>query len=566
MQIKSIIYSACLLATSALYTSCNRDLLDVRPTDKFEQSVLLSDSLVFEAYVRNRYIGARLQDKEGDGTDPGFGRGFEYSLWSSITDESIYNNDDNTWLIQKGLLAPENLGMAATIWPRSYRSIRECNFALNGLPQLTISEPHRQWLKGELQFIRAFRYHDLIRNYGGVVLMGDKVLELSDNLQNDSLFTRATLKESLDYTIAQLDQAAALLPENNSTAWPMGRATKGAALALKARLALYAASPLYNAGTWADAATAAAAVISLNKYSIYQGGYDKMFLSADNNPEIIFARLYTRNANHVHLEIANGPNSYGGWGGNLPLQNLVDDYAMANGRPITDGTSGYDANNPYVGRDPRFYYTVLYNGASYRGSTIETFTPGGKDSKDGPDNWNTSKTGYYLRKFMNDAYPLQNPWGNAGFQPWIYMRYAEVLLNYAEAANEAYGPDVVPTGATMSARAALNAVRARTGVNMPALAAGIGQAQLRDAVRYERRVELAFEEFRFYDVRRWMIADVTENRPANGITINRTGSTFTYTTKVALDGRRFEPKHYWLPIPRAEILASSNKLQQNKDY
>jgi len=114
--------------------------------------------------------------------------------------------------------------------------------------------------------------------------------------------------------------------------------------------------------------------------------------------------------------IANGPNGYGGWGGNLPLQNLVDDYETMDGKAITDPTSVYDPQKPYVNRDPRFYATILYNGATYRGSTVEIFTPGGKDSKDGPDNWNTSKTGYYLKKFMNDNYPLQNPWGNAGFQ------------------------------------------------------------------------------------------------------------------------------------------------------
>jgi hypothetical protein len=248
------------------------------------------------------------------------------------------------------------------------------------------------------------------------------------------------------------------------------------------------------------------------------------------------------------------------------LQNLVDDYQMDNGKPITDGTSGYDAQNPYVGRDKRFYATILYNGASYRGSTIETFTPGGKDSKDGGDNWNTSKTGYYLKKFMNDTYPLQNPWGNAGFQPWFYIRYAEVLLNFAEAANEAYGADVVPAGSTLSARTAVNLIRQRPSVNMPALAAGLSQSQMRDAIRNERRVELAFEEHRFYDVRRWKIADVTENKPAGGINVTKNGSSFTYTTKVALDGRKFETKHYWLPIPRAEIQASNNKITQNSGY
>jgi hypothetical protein len=486
-------------------------------------------------------------------------------MWSSITDESIYNNDDNTWLIQKGLLAPENTGIAGTIWGRSYRSIRECNWALSNLTTVPMSADHKARLKAELQFIRAFRYQDLIRNYGGVVLMGDKVYNLSDNLQDEALFKRSSIKESIDYVLAQLDEAAAQLPLNNDSKWLLGRATKGAALALKSRMSLYAASPLYSAGTWQDAVKAAQAVIDLGMYNLYTGGYASLFLDA-NNPETIFARLYTKNANHTHLEIANGPNSYGGWGGNLPLQNLVDDYEMNNGKAISDPSSGYNPQDPYVNRDPRFYATILYNGASYRGSVVETFTPGGKDSKDGPDNWNTSKTGYYLRKFMNDAYPLQNPWGNAGFQPWYYFRYAEILLNFAEAANEAYGPDVVPAGSSLSARTAINLIRSRPSVNMPALPAGLSQDAMRTAIRHERRVELAFEEHRFYDVRRWKIAETTENKPALGISINKSGNTFTYSSKVALDGRSFNPKMYWLPIPRAEIQASGNKIQQNPGY
>jgi hypothetical protein len=239
---------------------------------------------------------------------------------------------------------------------------------------------------------------------------------------------------------------------------------------------------------------------------------------------------------------------------------------MNTGKPITDPASGYDPANPYKNRDNRFYATILYNGAPYRGDTIRTFTPGGKDSKDGPDNWNTSKTGYYLKKYMNDNYPLQNPWGNAGFQPWYYFRYAEILLNYAEAANEAYGPDAVAPGATMTARQAVNMIRTRASVNMPELPAGLSKDAMRDAVRYERRIELAFEEHRFYDVRRWKIADVTENKPAGGISITKSGSNFVYTPKVALDGRKFLVQHYWLPIPRAEIQASGNKIEQNPNY
>lgn len=547
-------------------TACKKDMLNVQPTDRISTSYLESDTAVFEAFVTNRYIGAKLQDKEGDGSNPGFGRGFEYSMWSSLTDESIYNNDDATWLVQRGQLAPENLGGAGVLWARSYRSIRECNYALSLLPNMSLSAAHKTRLEGELKFIRAFRYQDLIRNYGGVVLMGDKVVNLSDNLQDASLFKRATIKESIDYAVAQLDDATSKLPLNNDNSWLLGRATKGAALALKSRLLLYAASPLYNAGTWANAVTAAQAVIALNKYGIYTGGYGNLFLINENN-ETIFERLYTKNANHTHLEIANGPNGYGGWAGNTPLQNLVDDYEMKNGKPITDPTSGYDPNNPYVNRDPRFAATVLYNGATYRGESVDSFIPGGKDSKDGPSNWNTTKTGYYLKKFMNDAYPLQNPWGNAGFQPWIYFRYAEILLNFAEAANEAYGPDATPAGSTLSARAAINQIRSRPGINMPELTGGLSQSQMRDAIRYERRVELAFEEHRFYDVRRWKIADVTENKPAAGVIITKNANgSFSYTPKVALDGRTFASKHYWLPIPRAEIQASNGQLQQNEGY
>lgn len=545
--------------------SCKKDFLSVIPTDRLSESALLADSSLFEKFVTNRYLGIRLQDKEGEGTDPGFGRGFEYAMWSAISDEAIYNNDDNTWGIQRGLLAPENTGIAGTIWGRSYRSIRECNWALNNLPSLQMSDARKALIKGELQFIRAFRYHDLIRNYGGVVLLGDKVYNLADNFQDAAVYKRSTLQESMTYILNELTAAAANLPLNNDSKWELGRATSGAALALKSRLALYAASPLYNVGSWNDAVAAAQAVIKLNKYSLFGGGYANLFYDA-NNSETIFARLYKPNARHVCLEISNGPNGHGGWGGNLPLQNLVDDYEMSNGKVITDASSGYDPQNPYVNRDPRFAASILYNGAKYRGRELETFTPGGKDSKDGQENWNTSKTGYYLRKFINEDYPINNPWNVAGLQPWYYIRYAEVLLNFAEAANEAGSPTAVPSGASLSALAAVNLIRSRPGVNMPAIPSSVTQSDLREIIRRERRIELAFEEHRFYDVRRWKIADVTDNKPALGINITKTGNVLNYSTKIALTGRAFNTKMYWLPIPRTEIQASGNQLQQNVGY
>ncbi|SHN40902.1 RagB/SusD family nutrient uptake outer membrane protein [Chitinophaga sp. CF418] len=553
---KNILYT--MLLAGGIFTSCKKNYLDIVPSDKIADVAVLADSSLFENYVINRYMGVRLQEKEAEGTPPGFGRGFEYAMWSSLSDESIYNNDDNTWLIQRGLLAPENTGIAGTIWGRSYRSIRECNYGLNNIMQVGMSEQLRAKLRGELHFIRAFRYQDLIRNYGGVILMGDKVYNLGDDMTDASLYTKSSLKQCMDYAVAELDSAAQYLPVANDNSWQAGRATKGAALALKARLLLYAASPLYNVGSWEAAAAAAKAVMDMNQYSI-ASDYAKLFLTAGSN-EIIFARQYAIGARHVCLEISNGPNGYNGWGGNIPLQNLVDAYEMKNGKPITDATSGYDATNPYANRDARFYATVLYNGAIYRKDTVKVFTPGGKDSKDGPSNWNTSKTGYYLRKFMDDNNPIDNPWNVAGLQPWIYLRYAEVLLNYAEAQNEAVGPDG-------TVYAAVNQVRQRASVAQPALVAGLSKDQMRDAIRRERQVELAFEEHRFYDVRRWKIAMETDNVPAYGITVELDSNKKpVYTRKVALSNRSFAEKNYWLPIPRTEIQASNNKLEQTSGY
>src|SRR5689334_7978057 len=261
---KNLVPYLLLITCLPVFISCKKDFLDIQATDRISEQALLADSSLFEDFVTNRYIGVRLQDKEGDGTNPGFGRAFEYAMWSSLTDESIYNNDDNTWLVQRGLLAPENTGIAGTIWGRSYRSIRECNWALQNIDKVTMSAEHKTRITAEIRFIRAYRYHDLIRNYGGVVLMGNDVYNLSDNLQDPKLFTRSTLQESMNYVLSELDAAAAGLPQNNGSNWANVRATKGAALALKSRLPLYAASPLYNVGTYAAATTVAQAVIGLN--------------------------------------------------------------------------------------------------------------------------------------------------------------------------------------------------------------------------------------------------------------------------------------------------------------
>ncbi|MEE2772519.1 MAG: RagB/SusD family nutrient uptake outer membrane protein [Bacteroidota bacterium] len=554
-----LIYAAIL--GSILLSGCEKDFLEITPTDRVSDAAILTDSTLFEAFVINRYLGVRLTNKEGDGSLPGFGRGFEYAMWSSLTDESIYNNDDNTWLIQQGQLSPENFGIAGTIWGRSYRSIREVNYALTNIEDLEMSESHKDLLKAELHFIRAYRYHDLIRNYGQVVLVGDIVSQLGEDFTDPSLFEKSSIQEGIDYAVSELDKAISVLPVEHSGSWQEGRATKGAAMGLKSRLLLYAASPLYTGGSsdtqkWATAAQAAQDVMDLGVYSLYPD-YQELFLTDGSNSEYIFARYYNLNQLHTHLEIANGPNGYGGWGGNVPLQNLVDDYEMADGTEFS-WNDPEKASDPSANRDPRFDQTILHNGSDYRGREVETFLPGGLDSPDGPSNWNTSKSGYYLRKFIDEELPIINPWGAAGTQNWIYIRYGEILLNYAEAQNEANGPDE-------SVYSAINKIRVRAG--MPELAAGLSQDEMREKIRHERRIELAFEEHRFYDVRRWMIANETANEPAQGIKITKDDNgDLTYELKTALDGRSFEEQHYWLPIPRSEILASDGQLEQNPGY
>lgn len=542
-----------LTGVTACLTACDDAFLDTKPTDIISDEAIFADSALADAYVVGRYVGTQLSTESDK---PGFGRGFEDAWMSSVTDESICNFDNDTYFVQQGNAAPDRTGWIANTWTRSYRSIRECNYGLANLDKVPMSESGKRRLKAELRFIRAYRYHDLIRNFGGIPIIGDKVYSLEDRDYTE-LYQRKSIGESLAYAIAELDAAAAGLA--GSTVIP-GRGSENAALALKARLLLYAASPLYNndqndAAKWQKAADAAKVVMDKNAFSLYND-YRKLFIT-NNTSEDIFIRLYSPTNEHTNLELVNGPNGYGGWAGNTPLQNLVDDYEMMDGTKISDPKSGYNPKEPYKNRDPRLTMTVLYNGAAYRERKVETFVPGGQDSKDGNENWNTTKTGYYVYKFINDQSPIRNA-NQTATQPWKYIRYGEILLSHAEARNEAVGPDA-------SVYSAINQLRKRAG--MPDLPTGLTQAAMRERIRNERRVELAFEEHRFFDVRRWKIANVTENVPAYGVRPEKkTDGSIEYVKIIALEGRKFQDKNYWQPIPQSEIQASGGALKQNAGY
>jgi starch-binding outer membrane protein, SusD/RagB family len=557
-----------LASLSLLAFACDSDLLNVTPTSLTDEAIW-KDAGLTEAYIINLYTGIRLSEKEASKDERyiGFGRGFHWAMWASITDEAVYSNDDQTYLVQRGQLSPSNFGWTSTVWGRSYRSIREANLVLQNLPTTPVAADRQVLLTAEIRFVRAFRYFDLLKGFGGVSIIGDQVTEINDDFS--TLYERKSIDETIDYIVAELDAVIGVLPDEAGEDWERGRATTPAAMALRSRVLLYAASPLYtdnnnDVNKWQAAADAAKDVMDLNKFSLVTNlsgdpaeNYRLLFVSPPTTTEDIFFREYTNTSPSMAMERMNAPNGYGGWGGNCPMQNLVDDYEMENGLPITNGASGYNPQNPYVDRDPRFYATILYNGADYRGRQIETFLPGGKDSPDGNEPWNTSPTGYYLRKFLKESITLED-WNNMGTASWRYFRYAEILLNYAEAQNEAVGPD-------QSVYDAVNAIRSRAG--MPALPAALSQAEMRDRIRAERRVELAYEEHRYFDVRRWLIAEQVENEQAQGIRITKNGDgSLTFQVKEALGGKNFQQQHYWFPIPMDEINASNGAIDQNPLY
>lgn len=275
------------------------------------------------------------------------------------------------------------------------------------------------------------------------------------------------------------------------------------------------------------------------------------------SPEIIFQSTVNQ-VWKVHswdwVRIMQPPSQGGGWANTQPLQNLVDEYEMNNGLPITDPASGYDPANPYKDRDPRFYQTIIYNEKKWAGATIYTYV--GK----GPDGLNfkagSTQTGYYMGGKMLDENSTLISSYRPGSHYWVFMRYAETLLNYAEAQNEAVGPD-------QSVYDAINAIRARPTVNMPPLPAGLSKDQMRDAIRHERRIEMALEDTRFWDIRRWRIGEQVMNA-AYGMKITKSGTTYNYE-KFLVEDRVYKPAYDLFPIPQAEI-QRNKALEQNPGY
>jgi starch-binding outer membrane protein, SusD/RagB family len=601
-----------------VFTSCNDSFVNTKPLDQLSESVVWTDPSLADAFVTELYGGL------GNG-------GFDEQMLASLTDEASFTHPGrNITTITESRSNPADPGWinGTLSWQNMYTRIRAANLALENLkkattfPAATVNR-----LNGEAKFMRAYFYHQLVRYYGGVPII-DKSFSLSDT---EFLSKRNTMKECIEFIVKDCDEASAHL---NGLSMAAGRASRAAALALKSRILLYAASDMYDASTakskstamaaysnpefvayvdgsradrWTKARDAAKAVLDLpglgNQLNLSapaskeDGTTNYLNNSLARNggeKELIFARYFinAKAENGGRIGLFNGPNGYNNWAGNAPIQNFVDDYEMMDGSKFSWSNTEH-ASAPYQNRDPRFYATLMYDGSAWKPRSpsaaskdpfnqiqtgqYEISSGSGKVAYFGLDtrkssieDWNGSYTGYYFRKFTdpNPAIVDQNTWQQI---PWPFFRYTEAVLNYVEACIE--------LGQDAEARAWLNKVRFRSG--MPAITES-GDA-LRQRYRNERRVEMAFEEQRYHDARRWMIAGSTLGRKVQIINVIGTlkagktvtlyrydPSSYDYQYKVVemdpgKENRAWLDKMYFLPIHRDEMNRNKN-LVQNPGY
>lgn len=490
------------------------------------------------------------------------------NLFAAATDEAHQTKvQSDASYFNKGVINA-NLNPLSSLYTDCYEGIRAANFFLDytangkgeymvGMNRDTINDrPNYErdlaslrWYRAEAHIARAYYYAELIRRYGGVPIVESQYAA-------GRFIPRSTYDEVVDYIVREIDDHKDKLAVDwTSFSERNGRFTLGAALAIKARVLLYAASPLHNPDKklepWKKAAAAAYEIIvhpALN-YSL-DGDYGAYFQGnrSLSSPETIYV---VRREQSNSMERSNYPIATpGGASGVTPTQNLVEAYEYV-GEPV--------AGDPYANRDPRLAASVVTNGSTWNGRVIDQ-SAGGTDDMSAP---NASKTGYYLRKFLTDNLNLTQ---DAKAQHnWVAYRYAEVLLNYAEAMNEAYGPDQAPDGYTLTALDALQLVRDRASLHLPAVRTS-SREDFRRAVKHERRIELAFEDHRYWDLLRWTDAMDVLNQPVRGVKVTRTGEdTWSYEeTEVA--ARSFRERNYYMPFTRSEVVNSNNTLKQNPGY
>jgi len=535
-------------------------------------------------------------DNFTDDFDTGSGNVFTSFFWKSGI--CLSSKDDFTWWY--GEAGP----CYDAYWPGTYTKIRKLNTFIQkvNLNATNFSEKYFAKRIDEAKFLRAYFYSELFMRVGGLCIITEPQ-DRATMTEDEISLSRSSFEETFNFIIKELDDVinnGNLEVKYNHGDADAGRATLGAALSLKGWLQLFAASPAYNSADpavpqssdnlqsfatpdparWATAAATNKQFIEIygHKGSGEYNLFPKMSRFWDEaneyNEEVIWDRQQVATTMHNDLMIfGGGPTYISGvyynWGNFNPTQELVEQYQMANGKDITDPTSGYDPQNPYVGREKRFYDFILYDGAPYKQDWMAT-TDTIYFRKDlvhpslneidftGADG---SKSGYDVLKRIDHLHSPHDFAGNG--MNHVYYRYAEVLLNYAEAQNEAVGPDA-------SVYDAINAIRMRPGTDLPELQSGLNKDEMRIAIHHERRVELMFEDKRLLDLWRWKIVEVNMNKVLNRCFIYNSkpqdnSGKWVYE-KISLDlPHVFNQYMYFNPIPQSAI-DQNQKLKQNWGY
>lgn len=593
---KNITYLARLsLCLIFLISSCNKDILDTKPLNEYSEKDIWKDPALVELIINRLYNEFDFVFTEG--------------MKSGLVDETEQTFAGLNFNYNQ--ISPDNLpnrGNSFKSWALYYKSIRDCNMFFEKIDEIEWpsdvidGKTLKERMTGEITFIRAFLYSYLVNFHGGVPIV-TKVYGLNDEFN----VTRNTYKECIQFISDECDKAAELLPlvqsGNND-----GRATKGAALALKARMLLFAASDLYNTKVFADyknqeligytdgnrearwraAQKAAKDVIDLNQYSLYKENPEANESISQNIIELftlkkteedIFVKYINILTDNRGFGRYSTPNGFGGTSTITLLGDLVDEYEMKDGTKFSWNNPTH-ATSPFENREPRFYANVLYEGAKFKqrpkdgaaiepegviqagvwqrwnSSTNSMVEQWGLDTRSGPfAPHNGGYTGYYSRKMVDISVNQQF---DPQTVPWRYFRYAEVLLNYAEASIE--------LGEYDEARKYINMIRTRAGVP-PVTESG---DLLRDRYRNERRIELSLEDHRFYDVKRWVIGPDAYH-PIHGVKIvykllsDKTTDTKPTITPIIIGHREWVKRMYYHPIPRDEMNKNS-LLLQNPDY
>lgn len=566
-----------LLALSI--TACNKtDFLDATG----ESLEVLDRAKTFSDSVRTmQFLTGIYEDLSYNFQLPGGSNNADFSKMCDEAEGKFPAGGNFDKVITQGTFASNFYGGISNQWAKYYADINNANVFLAEVDGSPLSASQKARTKAEARFLRAFYYHMLLKYFGGIPILGDQAYTTKE----EATTKRNTYAECVDYIVSELDELATILPASY-TGLNFGRITRGACLALKSRVLLFAASPLYNGGStaanqelkeltayptfdqnrWELARTAALEVMNTGLYSLNVdndtrpgNGFYKVFITRVNNELILPRPLPTGK----QLETAHNPRSRGGSNFfHYPTQNLVDMFPMQNGLAITDPASGYNASNPYVNRDPRLGYTVIYNESLYylqserKLAPVYTYVGSGNDAIVAVSSNTATITGYYVRKMCDEQAAVTG--GSNVDRSLPIIRYGEILLNYAEASNE--------TGRIDDALGALKQIRERAGIlpgagNRYGLPSAPSKEALRNIIMNERAIELAFEQHRFWDLRRWKTGEpLLDGKYVQGMRITKSGNNYTYN-RINVRTRYFKELYYYFPISLSDVVINPNLLQ-----